>query len=62
MACPRRRGADRSRSNHAGVFLGVAATGRAVTTQEFAIYRFENDVIAEVWVAADNLRLVDQLR
>jgi predicted ester cyclase len=25
---------------HRGSFLGVPATGRAVTTQEFAIYRF----------------------
>jgi predicted ester cyclase len=47
---------------HRGTFLGVPATGRAVTTQEFAIYRFAAGRIAEVWVTADNLRLLDQLR
>ena len=47
---------------HRGTFLGVPATGRKVSTQEFAIYRFEAGRIAEVWVTADNLRLLDQLR
>jgi predicted ester cyclase len=48
---------------HRGTFLrGVWATGRMVSTQEFAIYRFEAGRIAEVWVTADNLRLLDQLR
>jgi predicted ester cyclase len=47
---------------HQGTFLGVPATGRTVSTQEFAIYRFDAGRIAEVWVTADNLRLLDQLR
>jgi predicted ester cyclase len=47
---------------HRGEFLGVPATGRRVTTQEFAIYRIEDGRIAEVWVTADNLRLLSQLR
>jgi predicted ester cyclase len=47
---------------HRGTFLGVPPTGRKVSTQEFAIYRFEAGRIAEVWVTADNLRLLDQLR
>jgi steroid delta-isomerase-like uncharacterized protein len=47
---------------HRGTFLGVPATGRTVSTQEFAIYRFQAGRIAEVWVTADNLRLLDQLR
>ncbi len=47
---------------HRGTFLGVPATGRMVRTQEFAIYRFQEGRIAEVWVTADNLRLLDQLR
>jgi predicted ester cyclase len=47
---------------HRGTFLGVPATGRTVSTQEFAIYRFDTGRIAEVWVTADNLRLLDQLR
>jgi predicted ester cyclase len=47
---------------HLGPFLGIPATGRTVTAQEFAIYRVEADRIAEVWGTADNLRLVEQLR
>ena len=47
---------------HRGTFLGVPATGRKVSAQEFAIYRFQAGRIAEVWVTADNLRLLDQLR
>jgi predicted ester cyclase len=47
---------------HRGEFLGAPATGRAVTTQEFAVYRVEAGRIAEVWVTADNLGLLEQLR
>ena len=47
---------------HRGPAFGVAATGRAVRTQEFAFYRIAGGRIAEVWVAADNLRTLDQLR
>jgi aspartyl-tRNA synthetase len=47
---------------HLGEFLGVAPTGRVITTSEFAIYRLEQDRIAQVWVAADNLTLLNQLR
>lgn len=47
---------------HRGTFLGVPATGRRVTTQEFAVYRVDAGRIAEVWVTADDLRLLDQLR
>jgi steroid delta-isomerase-like uncharacterized protein len=47
---------------HRGTFHGVPATGRRVSIQEFAIYRFQVGRIAEVWVTADNLRLLDQLR
>ncbi len=46
---------------HRGLFLGVAATGREVSTQEFAVYRVEEQLIAEVWVTADNLTLLRQL-
>ncbi|ADB35370.1 protein of unknown function DUF1486 [Kribbella flavida DSM 17836] len=52
----------RDTGTHQGSFLGVAPTGRAVTTQEFAFYRIEQAKIVEVWVTADNLRLLDQLR
>ena len=47
---------------HRGTFLGVAPTGRAVTTQEFALYRIEAGRIREVWVTADDLELLEQLR
>jgi steroid delta-isomerase-like uncharacterized protein len=47
---------------HHGAFLGVPATGRAVTTTELALYRVADGRIAEVWVAADDLRVLDQLR
>jgi predicted ester cyclase len=47
---------------HRGTFLGVPATGRQVATQEFAIYRVTAGKIAEVWVTADNLDLLTQLR
>ena len=47
---------------HRGTFLGIPATGRAVETQEFAVYRVEAGRIAEVWGTADDLRLVEQLR
>jgi predicted ester cyclase len=47
---------------HRGTFLGVPATGRVVSTQEFALYRLQHDKIVEVWVTADDLHLLDQLR
>ena len=47
---------------HRGPAFGIPATGRPVRTQEFAVYRFADDRIAEVWVTADNLRVLEQLR
>lgn len=47
---------------HRGAFLGVSATGRVVSTQEFAVYKVNAGKIVEAWVAADNLHLLDQLR
>lgn len=47
---------------HAGTFLDLPATGRQVSTQEFALYRVAGGRIVEVWVTADNLGLVHQLR
>jgi aspartyl-tRNA synthetase len=52
----------RDTGTHRGPFLGVPPTGRAVSTQEFALYRLQDGKIAEVWVAADNLHLLNQLR
>jgi predicted ester cyclase len=47
---------------HSGLFLGVPASGRRVVTQEFAFYRVASGLIVEVWVTADNLRLLEQMR
>lgn len=47
---------------HRGTFLDVPATGRSVKIQEFATYRFDAGKIVEVWVTADNLGLLAQLR
>jgi predicted ester cyclase len=47
---------------HRGPFLGILPTGRAVETQEFALYRVAAGRIAEVWGTVDELRLVEQLR
>jgi predicted ester cyclase len=47
---------------HRGDWLGVPPTGRRISTQEFAFYRWADDRIAEVWVTADDLRVLDRLR
>jgi steroid delta-isomerase-like uncharacterized protein len=47
---------------HRGAFLGVPATGRRVRTREFAVYHVRDARITDVWVTADNLLLLDQLR
>jgi aspartyl-tRNA synthetase len=47
---------------HRGSFLGVPASGRSVSTQEFAFYRVDAGRIVEVWVTADDLHLLQQLR
>jgi predicted ester cyclase len=47
---------------HRGTWLGIPATGRRVHTQEFALYRWADGRIVEVWVTADNLRALEQLR
>lgn len=47
---------------HLGMVFGEPATGRSVSTEEFAFYRIEGARIVEVWVTADNLHLLRQLR
>jgi predicted ester cyclase len=47
---------------HRGAFLSVQATGRSVSTQEFAFYRVEAGRIAEVWGTAFDVHLLEQLR
>jgi predicted ester cyclase len=43
---------------HLGPFRESAPTGRAVATQEFAMYRVVGGRIVEVWVSADNAALI----
>jgi steroid delta-isomerase-like uncharacterized protein len=47
---------------HRGPFHGIPATGRSVSTQEFAFYRVDAGRIAEVWGTADDLHLLQQLQ
>lgn len=47
---------------HRGPWRHLPPTGRRIRTQEFAVYRFEQERIAEVWGTADNLSGLEQLR
>ena len=43
---------------HLGPLWGLPPTGRSVMTQEFAMYRVDGGRVVEVWVTADNARLL----
>jgi predicted ester cyclase len=43
---------------HRGAWLGRPPSGGPVSTDEFAMYRLDEGRIAEIWVTADNARLV----
>jgi predicted ester cyclase len=47
---------------HRETFAGVQATGRAVSTEEFAFYRIDGGRIAEVWGMAFHVLLLEQIR
>jgi predicted ester cyclase len=47
---------------HRGPFFGIEATGRSVSTEEFAFYRIDAGRIAEVWGMAFHVQLLEQLR
>jgi aspartyl-tRNA synthetase len=47
---------------HRGPFHGVEATGRSVSTPEFAFYRVDAGRIAAVWGEAFHVLLLEQLR
>jgi steroid delta-isomerase-like uncharacterized protein len=47
---------------HRAPFFGVPATGRSVSTEEFAFYRIETGRIAEVSGMAFHQNLLEQLR
>jgi steroid delta-isomerase-like uncharacterized protein len=52
----------RARATHRGVFLGVPATGKAVSFTGVAIYRLSKGKIVERWVEVGLLGLSEQLR
>jgi predicted ester cyclase len=47
---------------HRGAYFGVEATGRAVSTEEFAFYRVDSGRIAEVWGTPFHAHLLEQIR
>ena len=51
----------RTPGTHRGPFLGVQATGRSVSTQEFAFYRVDAGRLAEVWGMGFHVHLLEQL-
>ncbi len=44
-----------------GEFMGIPATGKRVTTTVIDIFRIADGKVAEAWVEADNLGLMQQL-
>lgn len=50
-----------ARGTHRGLFQGVPTTGQAWEAHCTAVYRVENDRIAEAWVTWDHLSLMEQL-
>jgi predicted ester cyclase len=46
---------------HLGELMGIPATGKEVSVPVMLIYRVENGKIAEFWMNADNLRLLQQI-
>lgn len=46
---------------HEGQYYGVNATGRSVEWTGMAMYRIEDDEIAEIWLEEDRFGLLDQL-
>ena len=46
---------------HRGELMGIAPTGRAVRYEGAAWFRIEGGRIAELWVAADRLALLEQI-
>jgi predicted ester cyclase len=50
-----------ARATHKGEFMGVAATGKAISWTENHLYRIENGRICELWSEWSFQRLMDQL-
>jgi steroid delta-isomerase-like uncharacterized protein len=49
------------RGTHQGPFMGVPATGRAVTVDVMDVYRLEGGKIAEEWAVMNTMGLLQQL-
>lgn len=49
------------RGTHKGELWGIPPTGKRVSVTVFAIYRFANDKISEVWALSDQAGLMHQL-
>jgi steroid delta-isomerase-like uncharacterized protein len=50
-----------SRGTHLGLFCGVPPTGRACEVRCTAVYRIDNNRIAEAWTTWDYASLMEQL-
>jgi predicted ester cyclase len=46
---------------HKGEYLGIAPTGKRVTTSGISIMRLADDKIAEIWSTSDELGLMQQI-
>jgi steroid delta-isomerase-like uncharacterized protein len=51
----------RMRGTHEGDYLGMPATGRAVSYVSHEFYRIENGLIAEEWICSDTASLFRQI-
>jgi predicted ester cyclase len=49
------------RGTHRGLFMGIAPTGKSVTTNWTVIYRVVDGKLAEHWINSDDLGLLRQL-
>ncbi|MFI7708494.1 ester cyclase [Nonomuraea sp. NPDC049480] len=53
---------SRMSATHTGDLLGIPATGKRVSMEEFALFRFVGDHISERHAVSDRLGLLQQLR
>jgi steroid delta-isomerase-like uncharacterized protein len=51
----------RMRGTHRGEFMGIPATGRAVSYVSHEFYRVEDGLIAEEWICSDLATLLRQI-
>ena len=49
------------RGTHRGTYLGIPATGKAVSGEVMAIRRVVDGRIVETWAVADTLRVLEQI-